>query len=54
MKSLSFKKVPDGQSDIHIRVKYVFMFLQIIIRSQKNWYKTQWNLQIKVYIDAFW
>ena len=36
MKSLSFKKVSDGQSDIHIKIKYFFIFLQIIIRNQKN------------------
>ena len=40
MKSLSFKKVSDGQVDIHIPIKYVFLFLQIIIRSQKNWCET--------------
>ena len=36
MKSRPFKKVSDGQSDIHITIKYVFIFLQIVIRSQKN------------------
>ena len=36
MKFLSLKKVPDGQSDIHITITYIFMFLQIIIGSQKN------------------
>ena len=35
MKPLSFKKVSEGQSDINITIKYVFIFLQIIIRSQK-------------------
>ena len=40
MKSLSFKKVSDGKSNIHITIKYVFLFLQIIIRSQKNWCET--------------
>ena len=40
MKSLSFKKVSDGQSDIYIAIKYVFFFLQIIIQSQKNWCET--------------
>ena len=54
MKSLSFKKVSDEQSDIHITIKYVFIFLQIIIRSQKNWYESQLNLEIKVYVDVFW
>ena len=33
MKSLSFKKVFDGQTDIHITIKYVVLFLQIIIRT---------------------
>ena len=33
MKSLSFKKVSDGQPDIHITIKYVVLFLQIIIRT---------------------
>ena len=40
MKSLSFKKVSAGQSDTHIAIKYVFLFLHIIIRSQKNWCET--------------
>ena len=31
-------------STIHITIKYVFMFLQIIIQSQKNWYETKQNL----------
>ena len=38
---LSIKKVSDGQSDVHVTIKYVFIFLQIIIRSQNNWCKTQ-------------
>ena len=50
MKSLSFKKVPDGQSDIHNTIKYVFLFLQIFIRSQK---KLMGDLEIKVNIDGF-
>ena len=41
MKSLSFKKVPDEQSDIRSTIKYVFMLLQSIVRSQKNW---NWSL----------
>ena len=36
MKPLSFETVSDGQSNINITIKYVFPFLQIIIRSQKN------------------
>ena len=36
MKSLSFKKVSNGQSDIQITIKYVTIFLQIIIRSKKK------------------
>ena len=36
MKSLSFKKVLDGRSDKHTTIKYVLIFLQIIIRSQKK------------------
>ena len=39
----------DRQSDIHITIKYVFLFLQIIIQSQK---KLMQNLEIKVYIDV--
>ena len=45
MKFLSFQKFSDGQSDIHITVKYVFLFPQIIILSQKKWCETQWNLK---------
>ena len=41
MKSLSFKKVLNGQSDIHVAIKCVFIFLQIVIRNQKNWCETQ-------------
>ena len=41
MKFLSFKKVSDGQSDVHITIKYVFIFPEIIILSQKNWCETQ-------------
>ena len=37
------KKVSDGQSDIHITIKYVFLFLQIIIPSLK---KLLWDLEI--------
>ena len=40
MKFLSFKKLWDGQSVIHITIKCVFIFLQIIIGSQKNWSET--------------
>ena len=40
VKSLWFKKVSDGQSYIHITIKCIFSFLQIIIRSQKNWCET--------------
>ena len=36
MNSLLFEKMSDEQSHIHITIKYVFLFLQIIIRSQKN------------------
>ena len=36
MKSLSFKEVLDGRSDKHTTIKYVLIFLQIIIRSQKK------------------
>ena len=36
MKYLSLKKVPDGKPDIHITIKYVFMFSQIIIQGQKD------------------
>ena len=36
IKFLSFKKVLDGQSVMHITIMYVFLFLQIIIQSQKN------------------
>ena len=53
MKFLSFKKVLDGQSDIHITITYVLTFLQDIIRIQKDCCETQKNLEIKVYIDAF-
>ena len=40
IKYLSFKKVLDRQSDIHATVKYIFLFLQIIIWGQKDWYET--------------
>ena len=50
MKSLSLKKVSDGQVDIHIPIKYVFLFLQIIIRSQKNWCG---NLKLKFILMFF-
>ena len=36
-----FKKKSGRLSDIHITIKCVFIFLQIIIRSQKNWCETQ-------------
>ena len=53
MKSLSIQKLSDGESDIYIAIKCVFI-LEIIIQSQKHWCETQWNLEIKVYIDVFW
>ena len=37
IKSLSLKKMSDEQSDIQITIKYVFLFLQFIIQSQKKW-----------------
>ena len=40
MKSLSFKKVPDGYSDKHITIN-VFIFLKIVIQSQKSLSETQ-------------
>ena len=36
MNYLSFKNVSDGQSNLYITIKYVFIFLQIIIRSKKK------------------
>ena len=30
----------DRQSDIHATIKYIFLFLQIIIWGQKDWYET--------------
>ena len=56
MKSLSLKKVSDGQVDIHIPIKYVFLFLYsiifffFIIRSQKNWCG---NLKLKFILMFF-
>ena len=50
MKSLSFKKVSDGQSDIRITIKYVFLFLQSVIRSQTNWCET---LKLKFIVMLF-
>ena len=52
MKSLSFKKVSDGQSDIHITIKYVFLFLQIIIGSRKNWCETLKLKFILMFLDS--
>ena len=52
MKSLSFKEVSDRQSDIHITIKYVFLFLQIIIRSQKNWCETLKSKFILMFFDS--
>ena len=52
MKSLSFKKVSDEKSDIHITIKYVFLFLQIIIRSQKNWCETMKLKFILMFFDS--
>ena len=46
------KKVSDGQSDIHITIKYVFLFLQIIIRSQKNWCETLKLKFILMFFDS--
>ena len=53
MKTLSFKKGSDGQSDIHDRIKYVFIFLKIIIGSQKIDVRLNKNLEIKVLGDVF-
>ena len=33
---VSFKKVLNGQSDIHVAIKCVFIFLQIVIQNQKD------------------
>ena len=52
MKSLSFKKVSNGQSDINITIKYLFLFLQIIIRSQKNWCETLKLKFILMFFDS--
>ena len=35
MKSLSFKKVSDGQSDIQITIKYVFFFYKLLLEVKK-------------------
>ena len=53
MKSLSFRKVSDGQSDIHITIKYVFIFLQIIIRSQKVDVRLNKALKLKFILMVF-
>ena len=47
MKSLSLKKVSDGQSDIHITITHGLIFRQIIFRSQKNWCETQKYLELE-------
>ena len=35
MKSLSFKKELYGQSDIHISIKYVFIFYKLLFEVKK-------------------
>ena len=53
MKSLSFKKVSDGQSDIHITIKYVFIFQQITIWSQKIDMRLNKTLKLKFMLMFF-
>ena len=54
MKSLLFKKVSsDGQSDIHITIKCVFLFLQIFIRSQKIYVRLNKFLKLKFILTFF-
>ena len=49
MKSLSIflKKMSDGQSDMQITIKYVFIFLQIINRSHKIGVRLNKTLKLK-------
>ena len=54
VKSLWFKKVSDGQSYIHITIKCIFSFLQIIIRSQKNWCETLKLKFILIFFDSIY
>ena len=47
MKSLLFVKISEGQSHIHITIKYVFTFLQVIIQSQKIDVRLNKTLKLK-------
>ena len=49
MKSLSFKYLSDGQSDIHTTIKCVIIFLQII----KNWVRLNKTLKLKFILMLF-
>ena len=46
MKSLSFKKVADGQSELSTS----FFFYKLLFEVKKS----MWDLEIKVYIDVSW
>ena len=48
MKSRSLKKMSDGQSDIHITIRYIFFSTNYYSKSKK----LMWD-EIKVYIDVF-
>ena len=52
LKSLSSKKMSDGQSDIHTTIKYIFLFQQILIRSEKNWSNTLKLKFILMFFDS--
>ena len=54
MKFLSFKKVPGGQSDIHITTEYVFMFLQSTVRSKKIDVRLNKTLKLKLLFDSIY
>ena len=53
MKFLSLKKVWDGQSDIHITITCILIFLQITIRSQKIDVKLNKTLKLKFILMFF-
>ena len=52
-KSLSFKKVSNEQSDIHITIKYVCILVQIIVPSQKIDVRLNKSLKLKFILMVF-
>ena len=54
MKFLSFNKLPDGQSDIHITIEYVLCFYKVLFEVKKIDVRLNKTLKLKLLFDSIY